>query len=288
MKQTWFSEVWIDTKDGSRRCQVRLNNFSRTIPRSSSDAIVVSEYDQFYFQMSMVTIHTCRLLTIYHLLRSAAIAYSDQHTESWYQEMKPRALRILSSWGKEAVNVTEAVLVAFLQADKRLVNTTPDTIFHMIGFASGFLVGVKFLLIKRKGVDLLGSSDKLLSRTLDLLSEASFSNDHAATRCAHLVHTMITAWERRHMEHPYVDAAPLGIPPTPPYSDANDSQYVPGQSQSYPTHSIPFWNPPLASHHNPSGAEATLSVDSDIFQDPGFWASFMGAHSSYPDERSVL
>lgn len=45
---------------------------------------------------------------------------------------------------------------------------------------------------------------------MQLLRDLSFSDDHVAKRCAHLIHRLMTVWEKRHRDYVYggVEVAP--------------------------------------------------------------------------------
>lgn len=201
--------------------------------------------------------------------------------------VRPRGIHIKTVWGKEILRLCETILLAFLQADRRLVNTTPDNIFPVIGFVSGLLTTIKFFLLKKIGMELSGSSDVLLSRTMDLLCDISFSDDHVAKRCAHLIHTMITVWEKGHRD--YVSGLPVDLPapPTTAYADGvADMHHSDAPSQldllgSLPTSHISSV-PKI--HYDTSEFDASFLKNVDMFEDVGFWSQLLDAQEHSPEE----
>ena len=83
-------------------------------------------------------------------------------------------------WAQQTHRLAESILVTFLQADTTFLGAAPDIIFDIIAFAAGFVVGVKFILHYALGQDDLGPTDVILSRCMSVLSQVSFSPDHAA------------------------------------------------------------------------------------------------------------
>lgn len=193
-------------------------------------------------------------------------------------------------WGKDALAACEAVLLTFLQADKSLINTTPDYLFHIIGFAAALLTGIKFRLLKAIGMEMQGSSDTLLAKTLDRLCDISFSDNHVAKRCAYLIHTMIALWEKRKQEWDYggVDGAPPGNPSATiiPNSGAVvvDEQYASAQPQLEPLGSLPASQTEPQSDPGTTEAEATWFMNLDMFQDAEFWSQLLDAQDHPPEQ----
>lgn len=285
----WYEETAAVLRDMDRYhrrilpLQGPCTQFSDSFSCAKLFTIVVADHELFYFHMFTIMLYSCRLLTLYHFMRDAIIAFDTSDSgetwfQSWFLEMRPRGLRVITIWGTEALSLSEAILVAFLQADKSLIDTTPDSIFHMVSFAAGFMVGVKHLVMINVDKEMPGSGDKLLSRSAELLSSLSFSHDHAARRCAQSVQAMIATWERRVMNRSNADVPPEHnhsyAPPTPitPYSA------IP----LYPTLLPPTQNAPLAPHDPTTNADANWLLNAEIFPDDAFWAHFLGAQDPYP------
>ncbi|KAK0190486.1 hypothetical protein F5146DRAFT_930545 [Armillaria mellea] len=161
---------------------------------------VVLSHEKFYYHMLLLLLQGVRLLVLYHAIQLArrAVLNPDGDTNMfWFLEVKPRGLNIITTWGKECLSVGEAVLVSLLQAEKTLLPTTPDITFMTVAFAGALIVGVKFLMVERVGIELLGSGDALLEQSFQLLSQVAFSQDHAAHRCSALLQAFHASWMKR-------------------------------------------------------------------------------------------
>ncbi|KAJ3771960.1 hypothetical protein FB446DRAFT_690051 [Lentinula raphanica] len=156
---------------------------------------LVAEYDEFYFKTLHIIERTCRSLVLYHACLTARQHFANTGKDHpyWFKQVRPRGLDVLLIWGKESVAVAESVLVAFLEADVRLLGTMPDYMFNMIAFASSFVTGVRFLVIQ-VGVDFPGSIERLLDRTICKLNQCSLSSDSAAAKCSALIKAMLKLW----------------------------------------------------------------------------------------------
>jgi hypothetical protein len=126
----------------------------------------------------------------------ARAVYNDpSFGEYWFLQIRPRGLSVIITWGKEILLLAEAILVLFLQADPRLIGTAPDYIFSAVTFAAYFIVGVKFLMLKKIGIELAGSTEGLLTKTHRRLSEIPTPQDHWAKKCANAVGAVIREWD---------------------------------------------------------------------------------------------
>ncbi|THV08149.1 hypothetical protein K435DRAFT_847043 [Dendrothele bispora CBS 962.96] len=160
---------------------------------------VVTDFDAFYFYMLNIIIRSCRLLLLYHATYSARAYFHRTGNDNpfWFRDVRPRGLNIIISWGKESLQISESILVTLLEMDVHFLGTTPDHIFTMIAFAAGFLVGVKFLILQGVGVELPGSSEKLLNKSIAHLNHASCAPDSAARKCAKLISGMVAIWDEQ-------------------------------------------------------------------------------------------
>ncbi|KAK0491467.1 hypothetical protein IW261DRAFT_1325024 [Armillaria novae-zelandiae] len=186
-------DAWYDGVSNSLASMDRLCRL--ILPLS-----VVLSHDKFYYHMLLLLLQGVRLLVLYHAIQLArrAVLNPDGDTNMfWFLEVKPRGLNIITTWGKECLSVGEAVIVALLQADKALLPTTPDIAFMTMAFAGALIVGVKFLMVERVGIELLGSGDALLEQSFQLLSQVAFSQDHAAQRCSALLQAFHASWIKR-------------------------------------------------------------------------------------------
>ncbi|KAK7470207.1 hypothetical protein VKT23_001644 [Stygiomarasmius scandens] len=170
---------------------------------------VVTDFDAFYFYMLNIILRSCRLLLLYHASYSARAYFHRTGNDNpfWFRDVRPRGLNIIISWGKESLQISESILVALLEMDVHFLGSTPDHIFTMIAFAAGFLVGVKFLILQGVGVELPGSSEKLLNKSIAHLNHASCSPDSPARKCAKLISGMVSIWDEQVAERTKAKAA---------------------------------------------------------------------------------
>ncbi|KAJ4474496.1 hypothetical protein J3R30DRAFT_3509551 [Lentinula aciculospora] len=176
-----------------------LSNLSR-IARILLPLPVVSDFETFYFQMLNILVHTCRLLILYQTFLSAReyfVRTGNDSNSRWFQEVRPHGLTILTSWGRETMAVAESILVQVLEMDFRLLGTSPDYIFNMIAFAASYVLGSKFLVLETLGIELPGSSERLLSKCIERIHQCCYSPDSAARKCAVLMSDMLTLWENK-------------------------------------------------------------------------------------------
>ncbi|KAJ3740190.1 hypothetical protein DFH05DRAFT_1406158 [Lentinula detonsa] len=176
-----------------------LSNLSR-VARVLLPLPVVSDFETFYFQMLNILVHTCRLLILYQTFLSAReyfVRTGNDTNPRWFQEVRPHGLNILTTWGRETMAVAESILVQVLEMDFRLLGTSPDYVFNMIAFAASYVLGSKFLVLQTLGVELPGSSERLLSKCMERLHQCCYSPDSAARKCAVLISEMLTLWENK-------------------------------------------------------------------------------------------
>ncbi|KAJ3812027.1 hypothetical protein F5876DRAFT_38348 [Lentinula aff. lateritia] len=173
-----------------------LSNLSR-VARILLPLAVVGDFDVFYFKALNILVRTCRLLILYQASVSARQYFVLKEIDSpfWFREVRPHGLLILITWGKENMAVSESILVLLLELDVRLLGTSPDYIFNMIAFAASYVIGSKFLVLQSIGIDLPGSGEKLLCRTIHKLNQCSYSPDSPARKCATLISWMLSLWE---------------------------------------------------------------------------------------------
>ncbi|KAE9404892.1 hypothetical protein BT96DRAFT_397932 [Gymnopus androsaceus JB14] len=137
---------------------------------------VVADFDIFYFKTLNILVRTCRLLILYQASITAREYFirSGSDNPFWFREVRPHGQNILISWGKEALAVSESVLVILLEIDVGLLGTSPDYMFNMIAFAASYIIGSKFLVMHSLGIELPGSSEKLLSKCISRLYRMLF------------------------------------------------------------------------------------------------------------------
>ncbi|KAJ7184729.1 hypothetical protein C8R46DRAFT_883296 [Mycena filopes] len=211
----------------SPRC-VSIN--IRQIPAQLTPCPVVLEHDQSYFHALHIPLGSARLLLLYHGFWEArrSLPHIPQG-QPWHMrfflpggEFEQHSTgRPFFYWARDMLQTCEALLVAFLAApppppttnDTQLqpLSTAPDSYFHMIALAAGYLIGGKFLV-----GGLLGATDLILAKTAANLRRAAWGPGHAAHRCALLVEFMIGKWRAHHSEP---KASPTSTPASQTESD---------------------------------------------------------------------
>ncbi|PBK66992.1 hypothetical protein ARMSODRAFT_959661 [Armillaria solidipes] len=242
--EAWYNGVSNSLASMDRLCRLIL-------PLS-----VVLSHEQFYYHMLLLLLQGVRLLVLYHAIQLARRAVLDADGGAslfWFLEVKPHGLNIVTIWGKECLSMGEALLVSLLQAEKTLLPTTPDITFMMMAFAGALIVGVKFLMVDKVGIELLGSGDALLEQSFQLLSQVAFSQDHAAQRCSALLQAFHASWIKRQKKELNL----LG-----PLSAFHQS------GTHFPTSGVAT---------EEDGVEAP---DPAMFQDIQFWSTLFGGDSS--------
>ncbi|KAE9409792.1 hypothetical protein BT96DRAFT_984159 [Gymnopus androsaceus JB14] len=161
---------------------------------------LVAEFDEFYFQTLHIIERTCRSLVLYQAcftVRQYFVRSGNDHP-FWFNQIRPHGLNALLIWGKEAVAVSESVLISFLEADVNLLGTMPDYIFNMDR--------LRFDLYHRRQVPHHPKSRGRLSwfdgetsliEAYTKLKQCSLSPDSAAMKCSTLITGMLALWENK-------------------------------------------------------------------------------------------
>jgi hypothetical protein len=164
---------------------------------------VVMDRDQFYFQVLHILHGSCRLLVIYHAFWEARSSLAhDLLGQARPEQFMPGGARdgLVTRLARDMLQTSEALLVSFLATPAARLCTAPDRYFSMVALAAGFLVGVKFLVVRMASErELLGASDLLLARAVAALHRAACGPGHAAHRCALLVQGMLDKWRSREL-----------------------------------------------------------------------------------------
>ncbi|KAJ7592949.1 hypothetical protein C8J56DRAFT_486187 [Mycena floridula] len=175
----WYDEFMrsLGPLDGARRLIYPLE--------------AVSEHDQFYFHMLLLTLHSCRIQVLYRASSNLRTLFTRQSPLTWFSDVKPHGMNVLITWGREVGQLAEVILVSALQTDARLLSTTPDSIFSMIAFAAVLCVGVKFFLLINCGLEIPGSTDNLLRLLVGHLEKTSLYPGDAPSSCSRFFATML-------------------------------------------------------------------------------------------------
>jgi len=225
--------------------------------------------------MLLVCYFSCRLLILHRALREGRLKYRNYDTIlTWCTQFVHNDVNLAVAWGHEAFKTAVSVLRTFVsQSEVALISTAPDIVFTLVSYAATFVIISKLILCDDHTEHLSASSDVLLAKTIERLFEAAYTPEHHPARCARLIASSLTTLERRKaklyggLDDDHVRVAPTvtkSVVPEP----AGDS--VASLSDLLTTDSIHDF------------------MNSDIFLDTDFWASFMNNISSDPSEDFVL
>ncbi|KAJ7500563.1 hypothetical protein B0H11DRAFT_1856040 [Mycena galericulata] len=162
---------------------------------------VVLEADNVYFHALHVYQNICPLLLLYHAFLEARTSLPQIPLgQPWHSQFMPYAggEGLLGTWARDMIQTCESLLVSALALPSPSLRTAPDALFSMVALAAGYLIGVKFLMLRTgAGRPLLGATDLLLAKTTGHLNRvgAACGEGHAAQRCALLMQTMVAKWD---------------------------------------------------------------------------------------------
>ncbi|KAF8205533.1 hypothetical protein K438DRAFT_514383 [Mycena galopus ATCC 62051] len=158
---------------------------------------IVTQCDSFYSQMLILEYNAYRLLIMHHALRENRTTYERDAPETlWYTTgHKEEPLSI--TWGHSALFYAETVLSTFLVADSVLLNTAPDHIYVLVGFAATWIFVANFTTHQLGNTQMVGASEHLQNMTIERLNQIAHASDHAAARCGHVLGALENAWQRR-------------------------------------------------------------------------------------------
>ncbi|KAF7337872.1 hypothetical protein MVEN_02010200 [Mycena venus] len=222
------------------------------LSRLFSPLPIITQCDAFYSQMLILQYNAYRLLIMHHALREIRTAHErDAPQTAWYA-VKIKGHCVSLFWGHMALINAETVLSTFLAAsDLTLLNTAPDNIYVMIGFAATWIFVSNFSLYQLGKTQLGGASEHLQNMTIKRLNQIAHAPDHAAARCGHVLGALMSAWEERRPEDAHLQECLLDI--------------------SYAHFPVPS----LACVDLPPNYQDVTS-NFDLFMDDAFWASFVG------------
>ncbi|KAJ7029725.1 hypothetical protein C8F04DRAFT_1006540 [Mycena alexandri] len=161
---------------------------------------VVLEQEQFYFQALHISDGIARLLVLYHAFWEARSTLPQiPRGQPWHGHFISGGAgeALFFMWARDMLQTSEGLLVAFLSAPTHQLCTAPDNYFNMVALAAGYLIGVKFLVLREGPGSLLGAADLILTKTVTNLRLAACGPGHAAHRCALLVEFILAKWNKR-------------------------------------------------------------------------------------------
>lgn len=116
----------------------------------------------------------------------------------WFLVAEHNGVNLAQSWGHHALVLSEAILIATIsRPELALMSTAPDSLFSMITFATIFVILSKWSVFENAGQHMPGSSDSILTRTIERLSLIACSPDHFAAKCARLIEAGVLSFKRK-------------------------------------------------------------------------------------------
>ncbi|KAF9044583.1 hypothetical protein BDZ89DRAFT_1127982 [Hymenopellis radicata] len=188
-------DAWYDGVSASLHAMDRLVELITPLPIARAE-------EKFFYHILHCVVLCCRQCVLYNALFICRTLVEDQYPLepapqwTWFHDIQPHGLNIVPLWGMESIRNAESVLLFTLQCDPASLATSPDIVFAMIGFCGGVVVAMKFFMLRRLGIELGGSGDLLLDQTVDLMSRASISDNHAPIRYANVVRNMLATWHK--------------------------------------------------------------------------------------------
>ncbi|EIW76212.1 hypothetical protein CONPUDRAFT_168789 [Coniophora puteana RWD-64-598 SS2] len=162
---------------------------------------VLAEHEPFYFHMMQMHLDVCRLQVLTHaLIEAKTAAVKDGRGEHWFKLAEHNGINLARSWGQYALVVSERIMLLVLEckeADNGRLASAPDIYFNMITLASFFIILAKWSTLQDTGEPLPGSSDSLLARTVERLSQTACSPEHQPAKCARVINAGILSFRKR-------------------------------------------------------------------------------------------
>ncbi|KAI0268225.1 hypothetical protein BC834DRAFT_868467 [Gloeopeniophorella convolvens] len=178
------------------------------LQRIVSSVPVVTDIEVFHAHMVVVYYYFCRLTYVMHTLRHMRChippAVAARGGSVFFSTKTTRTgCGFALTCARDALASAEALLTTILSvSDKELLATAPDSVYAMISFAAAYVTTAKFLLLQSKAMrQFPGSSDALLTRTIQRLRSVSLSPDDNASRCARVISKFLDTWHEGLLAH---------------------------------------------------------------------------------------
>lgn len=194
-------------------------------------------------------------------------------------------INLATQWGQEALLLAEGILAVTLSRPAlQELGTAPDNVFAMLCFAASFLVMCKLTIHQHHGEHLPGSSDILLSKSIDLLIQSAYGPEHAPAKCAHLIRGLVASFDARTKQripvqsrststvHCNMSSERTSLTRERNLHDSSSStnEFAAGMDDQQPPH----FDAPMIPMFGSSGDFGRL-MNSEVMLDTDFWASFM-------------
>ncbi|KAH7912970.1 hypothetical protein BJ138DRAFT_1147165 [Hygrophoropsis aurantiaca] len=291
MRLTLVSQIFATTRQG---LSIRLHSLEEigefykevleylmkmdTLERLIYPLPVLADHEAFYFHMLQVYYQSCRLLVLVHALMETKTMVTKHNKEStpWFLLAEHNGINLARSWGQHALVLSEGILITSLsRPELALLSSAPDNYFSMIILATMFVILSKWSVLQNAGEQLPGSSDSILAKTIERLSQVACSPDHFPAKCARVIEAGVLSFRRRASEQSESGVREISRPVLEHFSAAardftervaappTPSSFVPGEAMSQTFPSAFLLNDP------------NYFMNSDIFLDNDFWSSFM-------------
>ncbi|KAF9006714.1 hypothetical protein BDQ17DRAFT_1423580 [Cyathus striatus] len=204
-----------------------------------------------------------RLLVLHHIIQETRRVFGTDKQRPWYQ-VECRGTPVVICWTRDAVASAEAVFVSLLGAkDDSVLMTIPDCMFTLVAFAAAWLVISNFSMHELYKSHLGGSWDRLLAMAANRLSTVAPCPDHASSRCAHFISSLLGAWGQLTSRTQATSRKPMAGIPIQPMT----VPFIPPGQAPASSFNATDWNPLYNSNWqtNPS----------NTFSDNDFWSTFM-------------
>lgn len=219
--------------------------------------------------------------------------------DPWFLLAEHGGVNLASSWGHQALVLSEAILIATISLpEPAFMSTAPDSLFSMITFATIFIMLSKWSVLEHAGQQMPGSSDSILARTIERLSLIACSRDHFPAKCARLIETGVISFKRK-MERSAMESKEYSRPIVQHFTTSTRAEFSSlSGSRSASVSSgmgtgayaagspatgvntgggLPpgLVDPPHSFPNFPMNSDSSYFMGPDIFFDNDFWSSFM-------------
>ncbi|KAH7931166.1 hypothetical protein BV22DRAFT_998664 [Leucogyrophana mollusca] len=239
---------------------------------------VLADHEAFYFHMLQVYYQSCRLLVLVHALMETKIMVTKNNKEGtpWFLLAEHNGINLARSWGQHALVLSEGILITSLsRPEVTLLSSAPDNYFSMITLATMFVILSKWSVLQNAGEQLPGSSDSILAKTIERLSQVACSPEHVPAKCARVIEAGVLSFRRRATEQSESGAREISRPVLEHFNaaarDFTERVTAPAAPSGFVSgEAIPQTFPSAFLLNDPN-----YFMNSDIFLDNDFWSSFM-------------
>lgn len=179
-------------------------SFLMSLHRTKGTCSVVSRHEKFFFNILLMQFYSWKALILHQALRQLRDGMGpnkeDNDSICWTSWLNVRyhGISVAQTWGNKSIQSAQAVLALIVaEQDLVLFGAAPDYIFTLITFAATWLIISSFSMYQLNGTGLGSPCERLVAMTIEKLSQMSYSPQHTPAKCAHIIASLLAAWEQR-------------------------------------------------------------------------------------------